>query len=308
MSTTPSTTSTTTPDPHTLTVGGLPVHVYGLSSLGSPSSSSSGSAASQPRSLAVLFLLHGRLSSASHPLIRTFAETLLARPSSLPATAGQAQEKDLLVVAFDQRNHGHRLVDAERNLGWFEGSKRRLRERAERGVAEGERDNESHAVDMVAMQTGTARDVSSLIDFLPSALFPHDERRVTDWYVAGISLGGHATWLATAQDPRISLSIPIIASPSSLSLLTHRATHLPAPHGPLAVPSPQFPQSLVELLERIDPDRQPMSVWRGKRVCVLSGKEDGLVNWVHGGSEKFVERLEKEGRLEKLEVWVQPGT
>lgn len=33
-----------------------------------------------------------------------------------------------------------------------------------------------------------------------------------------------------------------------------------------------------------------------------------MVNWHHGGSDRFVERLEREGNLAELEVWVQPET
>lgn len=46
---------------------------------------------------------------------------------------------------------------------------------------------------------GTARDVSFLIDFLPAYLFPNGERMVAEWAVAGISLGGHATWYLLAN-------------------------------------------------------------------------------------------------------------
>ncbi|GAA5834333.1 hypothetical protein JCM11251_007961 [Rhodosporidiobolus azoricus] len=287
-------------DPHSLVVGGLPIHIYGLAQL---------SPASNPRPIAVLFLLHGRLSSAAHPLIPRFAHTLLDPPS--PSTSPQERNKDLLVVTFDQRNHGHRLVSPNQNLGWVEGGKKRQKEREELGLSEGQLDNPSHAVDMVAMQTGTSRDVSFLIDFLPSALFPSSSHEITSWFVAGVSLGGHATWLALAQDPRLTLGIPIIASPSILSLLTHRALTLPPPSGPLSVPSSFFPASLVSLLERIDPDRQSMGqggVWEGKNVLVLSGGEDPLVGWKEGGSEAFVARLEKEGQVGTLEVWVQDKT
>lgn len=48
---------------------------------------------------------------------------------------------------------------------------------------------------MLAMQTGTADDVSFIADFLPSFLFPNDEARLTKWAVTGISLGGHSTWI-----------------------------------------------------------------------------------------------------------------
>jgi dienelactone hydrolase len=56
-----------------------------------------------------------------------------------------------------------------------------------------------HAQDMYSILSGTANDVSMLIDFLPSYIFPEDEGRVTDWGVAGVSLGGHATWLCLAH-------------------------------------------------------------------------------------------------------------
>jgi hypothetical protein len=45
------------------------------------------------------------------------------------------------------------------------------------------------------LAAGTADDVSFVIDFLPSYLFPYDERTIVEWAVMGVSLGGHATWL-----------------------------------------------------------------------------------------------------------------
>src|SRR4051812_33992385 len=45
------------------------------------------------------------------------------------------------------------------------------------------------------LAAGAVRDVSFLIDFLPSYLFPMGERTISEWVVAGISLGGHATWI-----------------------------------------------------------------------------------------------------------------
>jgi hypothetical protein len=43
---------------------------------------------------------------------------------------------------------------------------------------------------------GTARDVSFLIDFLPSFLYPTGRMPIVEWGVAGKSLGGHAAWIA----------------------------------------------------------------------------------------------------------------
>ena len=109
-------------------------------------------------------------------------------------------------------------------------------------------------------------------------------------------------------DPRISLGVPIIGSPSTHSLLSHRAANLPAPAGPLPLAPPYFPASLVALFAREDPACVPLERWDGRKVLVLSGEDDALVNYVHGGSEAFVGRLENEAKGCKVEAWVQPKT
>lgn len=43
---------------------------------------------------------------------------------------------------------------------------------------------------MYAMQRGTARDISFLVDFLPSYLFPNGEKVIEKYGVTGFSLGG----------------------------------------------------------------------------------------------------------------------
>lgn len=40
----------------------------------------------------------------------------------------------------------------------------------------------------------------------------------------------------------------------------------------------------------------------------MSGGDDKLVNFVNGGSEKFVERLREEGTECTVETWVQEQT
>jgi hypothetical protein len=40
-----------------------------------------------------------------------------------------------------------------------------------------------------------------LIDYLPSYLFPNEERNI-DWGVMGVSLGGHAVWLCLEKGIR----------------------------------------------------------------------------------------------------------
>lgn len=127
--------------PQTYTVGGLPLQVYGIDHL---------APTSLAKPLSVIFLLHGRLGSATHPLISKFATTLLTPPIGFKE---QERQKDLIVVTFDQRNHGHRVVENEKNLGWKEGGKKRAKEREEKGIKAEELDNMSHAVDMMAIQS-----------------------------------------------------------------------------------------------------------------------------------------------------------
>jgi hypothetical protein len=47
---------------------------------------------------------------------------------------------------------------------------------------------------MYSIISGTAKDVSMLIDFLCGYLYPYQESAVLDWGVLGVSLGGHAAW------------------------------------------------------------------------------------------------------------------
>jgi len=85
---------------------------------------------------------------------------------------------------------------------------------------------------LFAIQTGTARDVSFLIDFLPAYLYPQAERKVVDWGIIGISLGGHSAWIVLNEEPRVTLGIPIIGCPDYLGLMEARAKEVGVPFGP----------------------------------------------------------------------------
>jgi hypothetical protein len=116
----------------------------------------------------------------------------------------------------------------------------------------------------------------------------------------GISLGGHASWHIGAHDPRISLLIPVIGSPSYLTLFKHRANSIGLSLGP-----PYLPGSLKREMERAQPK---VEAYRGKDVLVMSGADDTLVPFNESGSKEFTERLAESGVCKSLEVWVQPNT
>ncbi|KAG9011099.1 hypothetical protein FRB94_009242 [Tulasnella sp. JGI-2019a] len=168
----------------TLPIAGLDVHIHTQSDVDVESTAPA----------AVVFLLHGRLGNAQSAQIDGLASSLLNYARNR-VEAGENQAKELIVVTFDHRNHGSRLVNDLANQGWAKGKKTH---------------NERHAIDMFAVYAGTSRDVSFLIDFLPAYLYPSGEREVVDWGVIGISLGGHSTWMILKEDPRVTLGIPII--------------------------------------------------------------------------------------------------
>jgi len=235
-------------------IAGLNVHTYTTEAF-----------ATSTKPILALFVLHGRTGSAEADDVQHFATELVA------ASTGHVGEKDLMVVAFDHRNHGSRLASRICNLDW--------------------KDNPNHGLDMFSIQMGTAKDVSFVVDFLESYLFPLGQRSITMWGVAGISLGGHSTWIVGAADPRVKLVIPIIGCPDYLALMGPRAEAQGVAVGP-----PNFPESLVKLIKDVSLKSLPYTSktdenpFLGKRVLVLSGGSDLLVPWV--ASQEFVERLE----------------
>ncbi|KAI0364757.1 alpha/beta-hydrolase [Pilatotrama ljubarskyi] len=269
----------------TLVVAGIAVNVF-----------SQPDAATPTDPVAVLFLLHGRMSDAAQiePIARGILDEVHEHRKSALPLGGKAH--DLVVVTFDHRNHGTRLVDELANWHW--------------SPNEPEKNNVRHAIDMYAIQTGTANDVSFLIDFLPAYLFPYGEREISQWLVSGISLGGHSTWITLKNDPRVKLGIPIIGCPDYLTLMSARAEQ-----NGIAVGPPHFPESLLAYVRTHDPAAAPHTAdapaganpFRGKKVLVLCGREDEIVPW--SASEKFVGELdvgEKEGGVK--EVFVEEGT
>ncbi|SCV74543.1 BQ2448_7572 [Microbotryum intermedium] len=225
------------PTPKTFHIGGIPVHVYGLSSR--LLRTSSRGEADRAEGVTVLFFLHGRFGHSLEPRY--------VRPIQSFLDTAERVGKKLAVVAFDQRNHGQRTVDKDRNKGW--------KDDRNKG---GPLDNESHAGDMMAI-----------------------------------------------QQPRITLGIPIVGSPDMRTLLTARAKSID-----LAIEAPHFPSRLLELWQRLDPVHAPSEAYERKRILILSGADDELVNYVKGGTEDFVAtRLNNAvGQDGCVHVWVQENT
>ncbi len=164
-------------------IGGLPINVFGYDELTPVPSRAS---ATPPPPVCVVIHMHGRTHKAEddEPLSRHLYDKVKRCQREAEASAQQPQQpRDLLVITFDARNHGHRKTNPLGQKSWKE-------------------DNKLHAMDLYAMVVGGARDVSFLIDFLPAYLFPHDERTVDRWVTTGTSLGGHTVWHVLASKCR----------------------------------------------------------------------------------------------------------
>ena len=156
------------------------------------------------------------------------------------------------------------------------------------------------------------RDVSFLIDFLPSFLYPTGRMPIVEWGVAGMSLGGHTAWIALVTgklsnrlkertftdmgvpylEPRVKTGISIIGCPDYLRLMTQRAVKRKQDVEKC------FPATFKEALKGFDPASvldQGHNPFTGKQIQILSGKDDKLVPWKT--SQEFVE--------EKLDVGVE---
>ncbi|GAB1211115.1 hypothetical protein ATERTT37_000227 [Aspergillus terreus] len=213
----------------TYPIAGILTTVFGLDELPADASD-----------VACLWLLHPRL--ATQERMTPIASAVISDWNKrLREGRAGGPVKGLIAVAFDQRNHGSRLVDPLGNEAWRQGNPR-------------------HAQDMFAVFQGTARDVSLLMDYLPSYIFPNSERRIPEHLVLGVSLGGHAAWSCLLHEPRVSAGVVIIGCPDYVNLMVDRArlSKIPSwtssdPPGAQILGSEAFPTSLLETIRRYDP-------------------------------------------------------
>lgn len=122
------------------------------------------------------------------------------------------QKRGLIAVAFDQRNHGGRMVEERANRAWRNG-------------------NPAHAVDMFGGIAGMVTDTQGLMDLVAGyvrmgveEIFQRSNRgrggakaewdvEVDQHLVLGVSLGGHSAWQALFAEERIKAGVVIIGCP-----------------------------------------------------------------------------------------------
>ena len=213
-----------------------------------------------PSAITAVYLLHPRLQVSSY--MAPIAAAILA-----------AAVSPTICIAFDQRNHGTREIEPKRNEAWRQG-------------------NERHALDLFSSYQGTAHDLENLISYIPAYLFPDGVHSIDRHIVAGVSLGGHAAWVALLADPRIEAAGVIIGCADYLAMTQHRAVKSRLV-GYAAGESVHFPATLMKAVERYDPAQIGVEEagrrLKGKRVLCLSGGADKLVPYEC--SKEFIEAL-----------------
>ncbi|SPQ21987.1 f4e52abc-21a6-40c0-ac21-bd6b0bb40383 [Thermothielavioides terrestris] len=266
-------------------MAGLLVDVYGLDEL-RPSAAR----------VSCLWLHHPRTRSKEHmaDIAARCVGAWNARRDGADADAaaavgGRERERGLLALAYDQRNHGSRLVDERANASWREG-------------------NAMHAVDMFGVVQGMVADQRVLLDLVEGYLFPNAEgkRKIDQHLALGVSLGGHSVWQLMFAEPRVEAGVVVIGCPDYINLLSDRArlsklsTYSVQDNGASFLGSKDFPQSLVAACAKYDPkaiffgasavpgaeasgaaDEAARKIvrerLRGKKFLLCSGGDDKLV-------------------------------
>lgn len=152
-----------------------------------------------------------------------------------------------IAIALDQRNHGRRLLDGRVNWDW----------------------SVTHAADMYGVFLGTAADISTLIDLVPARLGLTSDRIG----MTGGSLGGHATLMAMALDPRIKVGVPLIGSGDYRRLMELRAVLNKCPASDF---SRYFSPAMEAAVRHRDPIHNA-AVFADRPLLMLNGADDKVV-------------------------------
>lgn len=149
-------------------------------------------------------------------------------------------------------------------------------------------------------------DNSTLLDHLPTYVFPDNSHTISDNIILGVSLGGHSAWQCIFHEKRFRAAVIVIGCPDYIRLMSHRAQtsgldswYSSTPPGSSFLGSKDFPSGLISAVRQRDPagiflgtdcDRSILydpearglreffrNSIAGKKILVLSGAADNLV-------------------------------
>ncbi|CAO3670363.1 unnamed protein product [Umbelopsis ramanniana] len=139
-------------------------------------------------------------------------------------------------------------------------------------MANVEYDNKTHAMDMWSFQKSAADTVSLLIDLLEFYVFPDQNTKIVQYGVLGFSLGGHASYLASSKDSRLSLCVALVGCADYEALLKYRASSLDLPNQ-----APYLPERfLTNVVRKLDTIQQSENLFTIK-LLMINGGQDNVV-------------------------------
>ncbi|KAI8055021.1 Alpha/Beta hydrolase protein [Syncephalis plumigaleata] len=220
----------------------------------------------------VLIFIHGREQS-KRVISKKCRALAIAGNSSRTATG------NLLVITFDLPNHGGRLKDASRNLSWAQG-------------------NIDHGLDMWGCIYLALNEIKTIISLLPTTL----GQPVRRWAVGGISLGGHITSMALAEDPRIQMGIVAIGCGNLHQRYTDMLKDLHVPEWKMRDVLNQMAQydatyHIDRVIHARNDAQGPLS---NRWIMVLHGEDDDIVSCA--SNQPFIQALKDRMNISPDEV------
>ncbi|KAI9594117.1 Alpha/Beta hydrolase protein [Syncephalis fuscata] len=254
---------------------GLELDVYGisntLSALGllPKTAIQSNGNTTNIKAIDVLIFIHGREQS----------KKVIIKACKALAAAGNISEStgSLLVLAFDLPNHGERLTSSFRNYSWAQG-------------------NIDHGLDMWGCISLALGEIKTIISLFPTAL----AKPVRRWAVGGISLGGHITSLALAEDPRINMGIIAIGCGNLHKRLEGLAQHHQVPEQKMHDVLNQLAQKDATInIDRVIHAKHINGPLSNRWIMVLHGTADDVVTYesnkpfIHALQDRMHEYLDR---------------
>ena len=111
------------------------------------------------------------------------------------------QDKSVIVIAIEERNHGSREFDKKVNESWDR--------------------NVSHPRDIYALMVGMMYDIQSCMDMLPLYVNTKDQAELVH-AIVGVSLGGHVALLCTTHLDHVNAAVSLMGSADFEELICQR--------------------------------------------------------------------------------------
>jgi hypothetical protein len=170
---------------------------------------------------------------------------------------------------------------------------------------------------LLTAPAGGVQDNQLVIQFLEDYIFPLGKRRIDEFMISGVSLGGeqplltgenecftnplgHVNWRLLKNDKRVRVAVPIIAVPADSLGNVHTARF--AADKTLGTDNMYYPRATREFYE----GKSAPGTYRGKKILALHGGIDSVVPPAFGQKDWDTVIVPECGPGNAVQ-WIQPG-